>query len=116
MTVFSQRISELPSEPCGEVTVGGKAIPVYMGVIGRIASTGFGNILDASRNEHPFTFDAIAHYRGQSAQSLDHAFGLAEGQGVNFAIVNDRVVFVQPVTQSHPSTSSAPEPLSDSRP
>lgn len=88
-------ISGLPSEPRGFIQVGNQAIPMYIGLIGHIDPIGFCIILDATGKEHPFTFDAVVGYEGQTAESL----GFNIGQQVKFAMLGEKVAVVQQYTE-----------------
>src|SRR2546428_4448409 len=85
----------LTSEPVGQITAHGQTLPVYVGLIAGLNPAGFGIILDSEKREHPFTFSAIVHYRGESAATLASR-GLVLGQHVNFAEAADKVVYVEP--------------------
>ena len=95
--------SALSSGPIAQIKVRGNTLPVYVGLIAGIDQSGFGIIVDSERREHPFTFSAIAHYRGESAASLA-TFGLVVGQQVNFAQAADKVVYVEPRTPFVPTS------------
>src|SRR2546422_917014 len=87
--------SALSSGPIAKIKVRGETLPVYVGLIAGLNQAGFGIILDSERREHPFTFSAIAHYRGESAATLA-TLGVILGQQVNFAQAADKVVYVEP--------------------
>ncbi len=101
---LSEAVSALPSGPAGTVRVGSLVVPGRVGLIGRIESPGFGIILDAEQREYPFTFDVIVRYRGESAATL----GLTMGKQVKFALIDEKVVFLEPYIPSAPSSAVAP--------
>lgn len=103
----------LSKEPVGSVQIGPHTLPLFMGLIGRIESAGYGIIFDARQNEHPFKFGALTHYRGESAASLGSTGELKVGQQVMFAMQNEKVILVKPYTEP-PATSSASTTASSS--
>ena len=91
----SFNVSGLTSGPVGHVDVRGQNLPMYLGVIARLNSQGFGILLDSEEHEHYFSFSAIPHYRGEGAATLATR-GLFVGQTVNFAQAADKVEYVEP--------------------
>ncbi len=105
-----QHAAALDSRPIGRIKVRGQMLPVYVGLIAGLNEAGFGIILDSERREHPFTFSAIVHYRGESGATLATR-GVIVGGQVHFAHAADKVVYVEPRAPFGPTSSS----VADSR-
>ncbi len=83
--------AELSKGPCGDVEIRGQRIPKFQGRVAHtLAATGLAVLQDAEMHLLPFKFDAIYGYGGETAKSL----GLGIGSVVEFAVLNDEVVYV----------------------
>src|SRR5712691_1376320 len=110
-----ERAAKLSATASGTVVVGEQRVPLYRGLIGRLEPNGFGIILDASGREHPFTFNALHHYRGESAATMA-ARGVAVGHTVHFAWTGDKVTFIEWPKEFSPTASGGPSSPARPRP
>jgi hypothetical protein len=88
-----------------------KSVPLWVGVIAGLDSTGFGIIVDAQDEQRPFSLASLVHYRGQSVASL----GLTVGQRVVFGLIDNKVAFIDSNLEASSSSAAASAPKPNPR-